>query len=368
MALANKDPAEIKAQLEEWLRAQLPAGAGLTIDQLKVPAASGLSNLTILFDASWEEAGEPRQEALVARVAPDGPAVFMSYDLAKEFQVMQALAEHTNVPVPRPRWVEEDPSVLGAPFLIMERATGQIPADDPPFTAAGWVLELTEVQRHTLAEHSLKVLADIHAVDWRALGLESLIPAEGTWFDAELDLWQRAFDWAREDEGNPTIEAGFAWLEDHRPDDAENPVLNWGDARIGNMMFGDDLAVNAVLDWEMVSLGQPDVEVAWWLFLMRHHTEGIGVPLPAGFPDREEAIAIYERLSGRTLHNVDYYEVWAGVRLAILMHRAGNLMVAAGLLPPESDMKLNNPASQLLAKLIGAPAPSGETTSFIGNR
>ena len=61
-------------------------------------------------------------------------------------------------------------------------------------------------------------------------------------------------------------------------------MLSWGDARIGNMMFGDDLAVNGVLDWEMVGLGSPDIELGWWLFILRHHTEGIGAPLPPGFP------------------------------------------------------------------------------------
>ena len=60
--------------------------------------------------------------------------------------------------------------------------------------------------------------------------------------------------------------------------------------------------------------------------------------------------------------------MFAALRLSILMHRAGNLMIAAGLLPPDAPMKLNNPASQLLAKLIGAPAPERRAQSFIGNR
>jgi nucleotide-binding universal stress UspA family protein len=93
-----------------------------------------------------------------------------------------------------------------------------------------------------------------------------------------------------------------------------------------------------------------------------------GAPLPAGFPDREETIAIYERLSGRSVPHVDFYEVYAAVRLSILMHRAGTLMVEVGLMPPESTMHLNNPASQLLARLIGEAAPTGESQSFIGNR
>lgn len=369
MALANKDPQEIKGELQDWLRTRMPQASDVSIDKLEVPSASGLSNLTILFDASWTQDGQSRSEQLVARVAPEGPAVFMQYDLGKEFKVMQALAEHTAVPVPAVRWVEEDASVLGAPFLVMDRASGQVPSDDPPFTAGGWVLDLTDAQQLELCENSLRVLADIHAADWKALGLGFLMPADGSDpFDAELALWRRVFDWARDGDANPAVEAGFAWLEEHRPAEDREPVLNWGDARLGNMMFGEDLAVNAVLDWEMVGLGQPDAELAWWTFMVRHHTEGIGMELPPGFPTREQAVAIYERVSGREIRHLDYYEVWAAVRLSVLMHRAGNLMIQFGLLPEGAPMKLNNPGSQLLAKLIGAPAPTGDAQSFIGNR
>lgn len=369
MALSNKDPQEIKGELQGWLQAQLPGATDVRVDNLAVPKASGMSNLTILFDASWSEDGAQRAEQLVARVAPEGPAVFMQYDLGKEFRVMRALAEHTAVPVPTTRWVEEDASVLGAPFLVMDRATGDVPADDPPFTTTGWVLDLSNEEQGKLVENSLQVLADIHDADWRGLGLDFLLPADGSDpFTADLELWKRVFDWARDGDGNPTVEAGFRWLEENRPEDDREPVLNWGDARPGNMMFGPDLAVNAVLDWEMVTLGSPDAELGWYLFMIRHHTEGVGAPLPPGFPSREETIALYERLSGRSVPHVDYYEVFAAVRLSALMHRAGNLMIEFGLLPPDAPMKLNNPGSQLLAKLIGVEAPTGEAQSFIGNR
>lgn len=365
MALANKSPEEVRGGLEAWLGTKVP---GARITSCDIPAASGMSNLTILFSA---ETGTG-EEHFVARVAPDGPAVFMDYDLAKEASVMNALAG-IGVKVPTVRWVEQDPAALGAQFLVMERATGRVPADDPPFTAVGWVLDdLNDEQRRALCVNSLEALATIHDADWKGLGLGFLAPAGGATADAVLDAdlayWERIYDWARADDVNATVEAGFAWLRDNRPADDREPVLVWGDARIGNMMFGDDLAVNAILDWEMVGLGQPDVEVAWWLFLLRHHTEGIGMPYPSGFPSRDEVIAIYEKASGRPVPHVDYYEVWAAVRLVVLMHRAGNLMIEVGLLPPDAPMKFNNPASQLLAKLIGAPAPTGDAQSFIGNR
>jgi len=361
MALANKSPEEIRGGLQTWLETKFP---GATITSCDVPSASGMSNLTVLFSATTS-AGE---EQFVARVAPDGPAVFMEYDLAKEAKVMNALAG-AGLPVPVVRWVEPDPAHLGAQFLVMERAYGQIAADDPPFTATGWVLDLTDEERRTLVTNSLEALAEIHNADWKALGLGFLAPADGSYvLDADIARWKTVYDWAREGDVNPTVEAGFQWLADNRPADDREPVLNWGDARVGNMMFGDDLAVSAILDWEMVGLGQPDVEVAWWLFLLRHHTEGIGMPYPSGFPSRDEVIAIYEKAAGRSVEHVDFYEVWAAVRLAALMHRAGNLMIEVGLLPPDAPMKLNNPASQLLAKLIGAPAPAGDAQSFIGNR
>lgn len=369
MALANRDPEEIRERLQSWLGAHLPRATAVRIDHLNVPGTSGMSNVTVLFDASWTEDGAPRERELVARVAPEGPAVFMRYDLGKEFRVMKALADHTAVPVPPVRWVEEDASVLGSPSLIMDRARGRIPADDPPFTVQGWVLDLDLHQQRALCERSLEALADLHRTDWAALGLDFLLPADGADpFDDDMELWKRVFEWAREGDRNPTIEAGFRWLADRRPADDRPNVLNWGDARLGNTMFGDDQRVNALLDWEMVTLGQPDAELAWWLFILRHHTEGVGAPMPAGFPSRREAVGIYERASGRTIEHLGYYEVWAAVRLAVLMHRAGNLMIHLGLLPPDAPMRLNNPASQLLAKFIEAPAPTGDTQSFIGNR
>lgn len=92
------------------------------------------------------------------------------------------------------------------------------------------------------------------------------------------------------------------------------------------------------------------------------------MPVPSGFPSRDDIVAIYEKVSGRFIDHLDYYEVWAATRLSIIMHRAGNLMIELGLLPPDAPMKLSNPSSVLLAKLIGVGAPSGEAQSFIGNR
>lgn len=296
---------------------------------------------------------------------PTGDAVFPSYDLATERRVISALYQHTPVPVPEVLWHEPDATVLGAPFLVLERLDGRVPSDDPPFTAEGWVLELSPEQRAAMYDNSLRVLAEVHRADWRSLGLDFL-GQDG--LDGHLAHWQDTYAWAAPGGGNPTIEAAFEWVLAERPTAPEPLVLNWGDAHPGNILYTDTLSISGVLDWEMVSLGTPGLDLGWWLFLLRHHTEGIGAPLPEGFPDREQTIARYEELSGNRVLDIDFYEVFAALRLAILMHRAGDLMISAGLLPPDAPMKLNNPATQLLARLAGLPEPTGAAQSFIGNR
>lgn len=370
MALKNKIDTEVAAKsLAGWLGTKIPGAQDVRVTDVQVPSAGGLSNETVLFEASWCHDGVEHTQGMVARVQPDGPGVFPVYDLRKEATVIRALADHTPVPAPKVFFYEEDPSVFGSPFLVMERVDGRIPSDDPPFSAAGWVLDLEPDERATLWDNGIAVLAQIHGVDWRALGLDFLdTPDHGSGLDAQIAQWERVFEWAAEGEPNPTISAALAWLRQNQPADEGEKVLNWGDARVGNIIFGDDLGAAAVLDWEMVALAGRELELGWWLFLMRHHTEGIGLPLPDGIPDAAQTIVRYEELTGTTLKDIDYYEVFAGTRLAIIMVRAAHMMIAAGLLPPDAPMALSNPASQLVAKLLDLPAPVGATTSFIGNR
>jgi len=371
MALANtRDPQQSAQQLSTWLAGRLPGATDVVVSEVETPQASGLSNETLLFTATWTEDGELRGGRYVARVAPQGPGVFPSYDLVTEQRVMQALSQQTSVPVPATPWVETDTSVLGSPFLVMERLDGRVPSDDPPVTTGSWVLDLSPEQQAEMCDNALVALAQIHQADLDELGLRFLDHPErgASPLDQHLAYWRDTYAWAAEGDLNPTVEAGFKWIESNRPTEAEPTVLCWGDARIGNMLIGDDLTVTGVLDWEMVGLGSPGLELGWWFFLLRHHTEGVGAPMPPGFPSREAVLDRYFELTGHRVRNLDYYEVFAGLRLSILMHRAGNMMVAAGLLPPDAPMKLNNPASQLLAKLIGAPAPTGDAQSFIGNR
>jgi aminoglycoside phosphotransferase (APT) family kinase protein len=157
--------------------------------------------------------------------------------------------------------------------------------------------------------------------------------------------------WAAEGGSLPLHEAAMAWLEANRPE--EPPVgVNWGDARIGNMMFRDFEPV-AVFDWEMATLGPAEVDLAWWLVLERYSAEGNGQPPLPGFPSRAETIATYESLLGRPVRDLEYYEVWAALRFAIVLVRVIRMMTAHGVIPPGSGVDLENFATAELRRLIG---------------
>ncbi|NGX10018.1 phosphotransferase [Mycobacteroides franklinii] len=371
MALQNVIDTELAAyRLTEWLGKKLDGAQDFHVIDVSVPKAGGLSNETVMFTATWTQDGRHTTRHMVARVQPSGPGVFPEYNLHKEARVLSALANHSTVPVPQVHFASDDPSVFGAPFLIMSKVDGRVPADDPPFTSTGWVLdELSLEQRILMWRNSIDTLAAIHAVDWRTSGLEFLDTQEHhSGLDACLGFWEQTFQWAAEGEPNPTIDAALTWLRNNKPNDASSLVLNWGDARVGNILYAGDLTPTAVLDWEMVELASREQDLGWWLFMTRYYSEGLGLTLPPGIPDRDETLHYYEHITGYTVQDIDYYETWAGTRLSILMVRAAHMMIEAGLLPPDAQMAQNNPASQSLARLLGLPAPDGATTSFVGNR
>ena len=356
MALLNVLDAETTAaKLSEWLPGQLPGTPEVVISELEIPQSAGMSMITIRFKATWD--GETHD--LVARVAPAAPGVFRDPDLAREARILSALAP-AGVKVPNVRWLEEDPAVLGSPFIVMDRVYGRVPADDPPYVVEGWVLDLPPAERGKLYDRLIDTVAQLHSLDWRALGLEDLQ-------EDQIAYWEDLYEWACEGQHSPTIDAALQWAKDNRPA-GEELVFNWGDPRIGNILYGEDLGIEAVLDWEMATVASPDLELGWVVLFVRYYSEGIGIPIPEGLPTREQLIDAYRAKTGRALEHVDYYEAFAALRLSILMCRAGHLMIAAGALPPDNPMPVSNPASILLARLLGLPAPQGEVTGFVGNR
>jgi len=358
----QRDPDATRAVLVDWLSKQLPGASDVSVSELTVPPATGFSNETILFDAHWtDQHGLPCDERFVLRVGPTGYALFYDAHFEDQYRILEALGSHTDVPVPPVRWFESDPSLLGAPFYVMSYVAGQAPSDTPEYTTTGFLFDATPEQQARAYDTGLQAMAQVHAVDWRAAGVDFLdVPSRGALgFDQQLNYYKEFFAWAGGGAPHPVLDPAFAWVTRNRPEPgSEELALCWGDARVGNILF-DDFQCAAVLDWEMAAIGNPIADLAWWKFLDRHHSEAIGVPRLAGFPSYDDTIRRYEELSDRTVDRdvLDFYEVFAGVRFGVIMVRIAQLVVEFGLLPPDTDLGRNNNVTRLLAPMVGAPMP-----------
>src|SRR5215210_7181512 len=367
---ATLDIERFKVEIGRWLSHALDLEhSGLSI--IGAPSGGGFSAETVLFAVEdRHDDGSPRQQEFVARVQPVGEGLFATYDLIAEARVIRQLADHTDVPVAQLVGVEPDPDVIGAPFYVMRRTPGRIPADDPPYTASGWVVDLPPEGRAKIFTEFIDVLAQIHSVDWRALDLGFLEPPDGRdVLEHQIAGLEEFYEFASGGvRGNSLIDTGLQWLRENRPTDLGPVVLSWGDCHPHNMIYGDDLTARAALDWEMMSVASPELDVAFLTFAMRLYTEGMGIARPEGFPDTREIVAAYESASGRTLWSLDYYEIFNAVRVSLILMRMGNLMISAGMLPPDATMPFANPATKLLTQMLGAPETAHSTQDWSGHR
>jgi aminoglycoside phosphotransferase (APT) family kinase protein len=351
----QRDPAEVASVLTRWLATQ-PGGEGTEVFDVQAPASNGFSNETILCRT---HSGGSDEKRLVVRVAPTKHLLFLDAEFSTQYRVMRTLAEgSTGIPLPPLGAYEEDLSYLGVPFFTMEHVEGQVPADNLPYTLEGWVIDATPEQQERMWWSGIEALAAVHRVDWRGLGLQWLVAGakEQPGIDHQLAYYRRFLDWANEGPAVPFLESVWSWLVEHKPDETGDLVLSWGDSRIGNVIW-DDFRAAAVLDWEMATLGQPEMDLGWWLYFDRQFSEGLGVPHPAGFGSREETIGRYSDLLGRPMHDLFYYEIFSGFRFAVVMLRLSDLLVGSDVLPMDSDMRTNNIATQLLATMLELPPP-----------
>ena len=356
---AGRDPAVVTDVLTRWLAERLGSGASPEVHDVEAPASNGFSNETILCRASWREEGVRDVHRLVVRVAPTRNLLFLDASFATQYRVMRALADGGSaVPLPPLGWYEEDPSWFGVPFFTMDHVEGKVPPDNLPYTMEGWVLEASPAEQERMWWSGLEALAAVHRTDWRARELDWLAdPGRGRpGLDQQLAYYREYLDWSAAGRPQPVAEAAWDWLVEHRPEERGEITLCWGDARLGNIIW-QDFSPAAVVDWEMATLGQPELDLGWWLYFDRQFSEGLGVARPAGFPSHEATVARYSELLGRPVRDVEYYEVFSGFRFAVIMCRLTDLLVGSGQLPSDTDMGTNNLATQFTAQLIGLPPP-----------
>ncbi|MFA1550250.1 aldehyde dehydrogenase family protein [Actinomadura chokoriensis] len=320
---SETDLDELRDTLGAWVSERI--GTDVRLDGLRRPEHSGMSSVSVLFDASWDDGGASHGAELVARLVPEESAVpvFPGYDLQRQYEVMAGVREHSDVPVPRVRWVEPSPDVLGRPFLVMDRLTGAVPVDNPPYVFGGWLADLDPARRRELQDASVDVLAEVHAIADPARRFPGLAAEAG--LRGHFENERRYYEWSFRDDGVriPVLEEAFSWMEEHWPSEPSADVLCWGDARIGNILY-DGARPVGVLDWESAWLAPREMDLGWFVFfhsMFQDMAETFQMPgLPEMFR-RADVVARYEQTSGVQVRDLDFYLTYAALRHGTVMAR-----------------------------------------------
>jgi aminoglycoside phosphotransferase (APT) family kinase protein len=287
--------------LERWLRATHGSEAiGIASVQRLV---GGFSNETVVLTLSGTRAGQPQR--LVLRWDPgDGPLA--PYDMPRQYLIMAALRD-TNVPVPEAYALETNPAVIGHAFYTVEYVADAA----TPIAGRARILAARQPQERAakLADY-VHVLASIHAVDWRAHGMDWLQTCSAAGLiDAKL-AEQREYLHRANVSYDPVVDEAFAWLEASAPARPELALVH-GDASLANFLYRGDRIV-AVLDWELASLSDPLEDIGLSVGLLP--VEQSDISRRQRDRDREDILRLYHERTGRTFSDLPFWTVFSWVR------------------------------------------------------
>jgi aminoglycoside phosphotransferase (APT) family kinase protein len=250
----------------------------------------------------------------VLRRKPPGPLLPSAHAVDREFRVMQALAK-TAVPVPQVYALCEDEAVTGSAFYVMEHLDGRIFWDQRlPGVSAD--------ERREMFRSMNRVIADLHSVDYLALGLEDF-GRPGNYMGRQIARWSRQYR-ASETAKQPAMDALIDCLPAHLPPEGRSSIVH-GDYRMDNLIFHKtEPSVIGVLDWELSTIGDPLADFAYHAMSWRIDPaiyQGLaGVDVAAlGIPDEAEYVSAYSRLTGRpSIADWDFYMAYSLFRFAAI--------------------------------------------------
>ncbi len=362
---SSRDLTALPAVLSQWLSTVMPGGAAPEITVESGVDSNGMSSETIILTGRWDADGQRREEKWVARVAPteqDVP-VFTSYRMDHQFDVIRLVGEMTDVPVPLVRWLESTGAVLGTQFFLMDYVDGRVPPDVMPYTFGdNWFADAPVEQQRELQDSTVEVIAKLHSIPEPEKTFGFLDDgSDPNALRRNLNWLKSWYEFAVPDIGrSQLVERSLDWLESNWPEDvaAADPVLVWGDSRIGNVLY-DGFRPAAVLDWEMATLGPREMDVAWIIFAHMVFQELAGLAGMPGLPDvmREEDVrATYTEHTGVELGDLQWFYVYSGVIWACVFMRTSARRVRFGEIEQPDDVESLFYHGSLLKRLIGDDA------------
>jgi aminoglycoside phosphotransferase (APT) family kinase protein len=245
----------------------------------------GQSNPTFLLECA--------RARLVLRKKPKGLLLPTAHQIDREYRVMGALASSA-VPVPKMRLLCEDPDVIGTAFYLMDHVSGRI-FRDPTLP------DLDPQQRGLVYAEMIRVLTELHKVDWAAAGLSDFGKPTG-YMGRQISRWSQQYQ-AAKTEDIPAMDRLMEWLPAHVPA-GDTTTIAHGDFRLDNMIFHPtEPRVLALLDWELATLGHPLCDVAYSCMVyhvdLLHRPSLRSVAADSGIPTESQYVAEYCRLTGR---------------------------------------------------------------------
>ncbi len=358
-----------KDRLTDWFAERGPGWRDVTVYSVEKQQGSGFSAEILFVDMGYTSPAGFQRRPLVVRRQPQSFEVVFGSDLKLQASMMAALDARGDVAVPAWVGIEHESDVLGAPFLVMGRVEGKSASQKPNYNLSGWLTEFTPAQRRATWANGIAAFSKLHAIDWQdgftflnrpelgAPGLDQYLAA--------LKAWHHAAGQGRE---MPIADAALEYVLKQRPADADVCVL-WGDPTPSNTMFNADGTVAALIDWELAALGPPELDLAWWLYFDDLFSRRFGVKRLEGLPNREDSIAIYEQASGRVARHMEYYDIVAALRMALVAVGAFNRQVGLGNIAPDNKSLNANLMTVYLAEKLGMDLPElgPDFVSFMRN-
>lgn len=299
----------MEAKIASYLEGKFPGMNDVKVTRLK-KMTEGFSYQTIMFSVAWREKSGQHRKDLVLRMEPADPIALGPCSLEAQFAILKALQKST-VPAPPPLCVEPDASVLGTPFMIVERVRGEVPIS--------WGEGLDEATRVRIKDQFVDINARIHRVDWQGLGLTFMLGAETPdtcdVVTREINRWEKVVN-ELSVRPEPILNEALLWCRDNKPVPKKLSLVH-GDYRMGNFIWHNN-KIRAMLDWEIASIGDPMCDLGWTSLRC---WRGEDPRLISGLVERSQFYELYEKYSGMRVDpdHVFFWEVLGNVHMACIL-------------------------------------------------
>jgi aminoglycoside phosphotransferase (APT) family kinase protein len=252
----------------------------------------------------------------VLRRPPTGHVLETAHDMLREFRIITALGDTSDVPVPQTFAFCDDADVTGAPFNVMSYIDGAVVRDE------GSAALLDATVRAAASKSALDVLLRLHGPDPDEVGLGDLGRREA-YVARQLKRWYGQFQQVTR-RRIPALDEAHRLLSESVPIQQKASVVH-GDYRLDNLVVSPvDGTVLSVLDWEVCTLGDPLADLGqllvYWVQPGDPVPDLLGAPTVAGgFASRDDLVGWYSAGSDLDLSQLDYYVAFGYWRVACIL-------------------------------------------------